>query len=200
MAAQPHKSCRPRSTSPLGRAPTFHTAFLRPASEPGPAGRRAAHLRSEAGRARLRRDDPTQRNDRLLPPRSQQCQRCPLTCGFGARGGIRTDDLPITRRMLGVDLDGSRRIEPAHVGCLVGPDGSRRIQKDRLDDQTDDQGLSDRIGCQGMRRFPGSWMIKASGPSGKTIGGRGRRETPGRRPMPSRGATFHLPGEITPIG
>jgi hypothetical protein len=29
--------------------------------------------------------------------------------------------------MLGVDLDGSRRIEPAHVGCLIGPDGSRRI-------------------------------------------------------------------------
>ena len=45
--------------------------------------------------------------------------------------------------MLGVDLDGSRRIEPAHVGCLVGPDGSRRIQSDRLDDQTDDQGPSD---------------------------------------------------------
>jgi hypothetical protein len=39
----------------------------------------------------------------------------------------RTDDLPIARRMLG-----------------VGPDGSRRIQKDRLDDQTDDQGASER--------------------------------------------------------
>jgi hypothetical protein len=37
--------------------------------------------------------------------------------------------------MLGVDLVGSRRIWPAHVGCLVGPDGSCRIQKDRLDDQ-----------------------------------------------------------------
>ena len=47
----------------------------------------------------------------------------------------RTDDLPITRRMLGVDLDGSRRIEPAHVGCPVGPDGSRGIQKDNRDDQ-----------------------------------------------------------------
>jgi len=32
--------------------------------------------------------------------------------------------------MLGVDLDGSRRIQPAHVECPVGPDGSdgsRRI-------------------------------------------------------------------------
>jgi hypothetical protein len=29
--------------------------------------------------------------------------------------------------MLGVDLDGSRRIEAAHVGCPVGPDGYRRI-------------------------------------------------------------------------
>jgi hypothetical protein len=45
--------------------------------------------------------------------------------------------------MLGVDLDGSRRIQPAHVACLVGPDGSRRIQKDRLDDHWDDQGASD---------------------------------------------------------
>jgi hypothetical protein len=35
--------------------------------------------------------------------------------------------LRFTRRMLGVDLDGIRRIWPAHVGCLVGPDGSRRI-------------------------------------------------------------------------
>jgi hypothetical protein len=31
-------------------------------------------------------------------------------------------------------------IEPAHVGCLVGSDGSRSIQTDRLDDQ----GASDR--------------------------------------------------------
>jgi hypothetical protein len=45
--------------------------------------------------------------------------------------------------MLGVDLDGSRRIEPAHVACAVGSDGSRRIQKDRLDDQMDDQGAFD---------------------------------------------------------
>jgi hypothetical protein len=29
--------------------------------------------------------------------------------------------------MLGVDLDGSRRIWPDQVGCLVGPDGSWRI-------------------------------------------------------------------------
>jgi hypothetical protein len=47
--------------------------------------------------------------------------------------------------MLGVALVGSTRIWPAHVGCPVGPDGSRQIQTDRLDDQTDDQGLSDRI-------------------------------------------------------
>jgi hypothetical protein len=45
--------------------------------------------------------------------------------------------------MFGVGLDGSRRIEPAHVGCLVAPDGSRRLQNDRLDDHRDDQGASD---------------------------------------------------------
>src|SRR4029450_6622465 len=54
-----------------------------------------------------------------------------------------TVDLSITSRMLGVDLDGSRRIRPAHVGWPVGPDGSRRIQTDRLDDHRDDQSASD---------------------------------------------------------
>jgi hypothetical protein len=46
--------------------------------------------------------------------------------------------------MLGVDLVGSRRIEAAHVGWPVGLDGSRRVQTDRLDDQMDDQGASDK--------------------------------------------------------
>jgi hypothetical protein len=45
--------------------------------------------------------------------------------------------------MLGVDPLGSRRIEAAHVACLVDPDGSRRIQKDRLDEHWDDQSASD---------------------------------------------------------
>jgi ADP-heptose:LPS heptosyltransferase len=44
-----------------------------------------------------------------------------------------TGHLPITRRMLGVDPDGSRTIWTAHVGCLVGPDGSRRVPSDRLE-------------------------------------------------------------------
>jgi hypothetical protein len=88
---------------------------------------------------------PIQRNARLLPPPRQQGREYPLTCGFGARGGIRTLDLPITRRILRVGLVGSRRIEAAHLGCRVGPDGSRRIQKDRLDDHRDDQGASDNI-------------------------------------------------------
>jgi hypothetical protein len=60
MAAQPHKSCRPRSISPLVGVTQFPTAFGRPASEPRPAGRRAALLRSEAGQAHLRRAHPTQ--------------------------------------------------------------------------------------------------------------------------------------------
>jgi hypothetical protein len=53
-------------------------------------------------------------------------------------------NLPITSRMLGVDPGGTRRIQPAHVGCLVSPDGSRRIQKDRVDDHRDDQARSIR--------------------------------------------------------
>jgi hypothetical protein len=45
--------------------------------------------------------------------------------------------------MIRVGLVGSRRIEPAHIGCLVGPDGFRRIQKYRLDAHRDDQSASD---------------------------------------------------------
>jgi len=40
------KSSRPRSTSPLAGVTQFPAAFLPAPSEPRPAGRRAAHLRS----------------------------------------------------------------------------------------------------------------------------------------------------------
>jgi hypothetical protein len=51
--------------------------------------------------------------------------------------------------MLDIDLDGSRRIWPAHVGCRVGPDRSRRIQTNRLDDHRDDQeGIRSCVGCR----------------------------------------------------
>src|SRR5215211_3146873 len=41
--------------------------------------------------------------------------------------------------VLSVDLDGSRRIWPAHVGWVVDLVGSSTVPSDRLDDQTDDQ-------------------------------------------------------------
>jgi hypothetical protein len=43
-----------------------------------------------------------------------------------------------------VDLVGSRRIWPAHVGGLVDLEGSRRVLSDRVDDQADDQAVSGR--------------------------------------------------------
>jgi hypothetical protein len=52
------KSCRPRSTSRLGRATKFSPGFLRAASESGPVGRWAALLRSEAGPAPARSPTP----------------------------------------------------------------------------------------------------------------------------------------------
>jgi hypothetical protein len=138
------RECAP---SPQGR-PNRPPPRFRPEWPTKEAHRRAFYrldglLRSEAGRASPRpssriRDDQRGKQGEQLDDRSHA-----LTCSFRARGRIRTDDLPITTRMLGVDLDGSRRIWPAHVGCLVGPDGSRRIQKDRLDDHRDDPGTSD---------------------------------------------------------
>src|SRR6266498_4163979 len=49
MAAQPHKSCRPRSTCRADRTPPFAFLLCRAASESGLLGRWAALLRSEAG-------------------------------------------------------------------------------------------------------------------------------------------------------
>jgi hypothetical protein len=62
-----------------------------------------------------------------------------------AQPGTSSHDLSITRQMLGVELDGSRRICPAHVRCLVDLVGSRRLQSDRLDDHRDDQGAFDSL-------------------------------------------------------
>src|SRR5918996_5902803 len=53
--------------------------------------------------------------------------------------GIRTPNRQIRSLVLCVDLVGSRPIWPAHVECLVDPDGSRPVPSDRLDDQRDDQ-------------------------------------------------------------
>src|SRR5262245_38394293 len=48
--------------------------------------------------------------------------------------------------MFGVGPDGSRRIQPAHVGRRIGPDGARRIQKDLLDDQA--HPIENRMVCR----------------------------------------------------
>jgi hypothetical protein len=66
----------------------------------------------------------------LFPDRASELLVC------GARGRIRTDDLPITRRMLG-----------------VGPDGSRRLQTDRLDDQSASDTRSDAKASVASSRF-----------------------------------------------
>jgi hypothetical protein len=62
-----------------------------------------------------------------------------LGCGHETERSGQVLDLPVTSRMLGVELEG-RRIQPAHVGYLVDPDGFRRKQSDCLDDHRDDQG------------------------------------------------------------
>jgi hypothetical protein len=75
-----------------------------------------------------------------LTQSKQNKQPRPLDLGLWcAPRGIRTPNRQIRSLVLCVDLVGSRRIWPAHVGGLVDPDGSRRIPSDRLDDQPDDQ-------------------------------------------------------------
>jgi hypothetical protein len=93
--------------------------------------------------AALSRRFSRQRNDQGQGSVVGRFRRWALSCGFGARGGIRTHDLSITSQMLRVEPDGPGRILPAHVGCRVGPDGSQRTQKDRPDDHRDDHGAPD---------------------------------------------------------
>jgi hypothetical protein len=70
--------------------------------------------------------------------------------------------------VLRVDLGGSRRILPAHVGGLVAPDGSRRVLSDRLDDQTDDQAArcgilsqwQNDLGNSGQAAFKFAWILR----------------------------------------
>jgi hypothetical protein len=57
----------------------LRAAFGRAASEPRPSEEAGGTpYVAKRGGARLRRDDPAQRNDRLLPLRSQHCQECLL--------------------------------------------------------------------------------------------------------------------------
>jgi hypothetical protein len=68
-----------------------------------------------------------------------------LYCSDWSSGGLSAPLPPETHQIRSlvfrVDLVGSRRIWPAHVGCLVDLDGSRTVPSDRLDDQTDDQAV-----------------------------------------------------------
>ena len=79
---------------------------------------------------------------------------------------------PDMSRMLGVDLDGSRRIEPAHVGRRGGPDGSRRRQSDRrmIIGMIQGHPTQDRMA---RRATPDAWWTtrsaKVAGPSGKSF-------------------------------
>ena len=52
---------------------------------------------------------------------NRQRQASPLTCGNGARGRIRTDDLPITRRNAFVQQVPARAVLAAHVSRVVRP-------------------------------------------------------------------------------
>jgi hypothetical protein len=82
--------------------------------------------------------------------------------------------------MLGVGLDGSRRIQPAHLACPVGPDRSRPIPTDRQDDHRDDQGPSDTASDATASRTPAARQLPSQG-----------------RPPDPPPASEALPGQLT---
>jgi hypothetical protein len=87
-----------------------------------------------------------------------------LDCGHETERSGHVPGPPITRRMLGVDLDGSQ----TDLGCSrrvpCRPDGSRRIQKDRLvDDQRAIKGHPTKNRRQ-VKRLRLITLIAARGP------------------------------------
>jgi hypothetical protein len=77
--------------------------------------------------------------ERLSGHRSTGLAARPLAHPRHRRGEDSNPNRQICSLVLRVDLVGSRRICPAHVGSLVDRIGSRRNPSDRLDDQADDQ-------------------------------------------------------------
>jgi hypothetical protein len=117
----------------MGRLPAG--GYRRPAPPLGPPpSRRVSHcVSSPAGSGepcRAGRFGPAP--SWLAPGSAARQPSPPPVTGQGANRQIRS-------LVLYVDLVGSRRIWPAHVGWVVDPDGSRRVPSDRLDDQPDDQ-------------------------------------------------------------
>jgi hypothetical protein len=82
--------------------------------------------------------------------------------------------------MLGVGLDGSRRIQPAHLACPVGPDRSRPTPTDRQDDHRDDQGPSDTASDATASRTRAARQLPSQG-----------------RPPDPPPASEALPGQLT---
>jgi hypothetical protein len=140
------RECAPGPQGRLNR-PVLHDVARSGPTNQGLDGRwidRTDSNVAKRGRRAGGRDDPAQGRIRPSPLRGQQRQKIPPELRFWSP---RRDSNPRPSDYetdLGVDLVGSRRIWPAYVGWPVGPDGSRRMEKDRLDDQTDDQGASDR--------------------------------------------------------
>ena len=80
---------------------------------------RAAPLRSEAGRASARPGSRMEDDQRGKQGERLDHHTHALTCCFGARGRIRTDDLPITSRSAPVQQVLSRPVLAAHVSGFV---------------------------------------------------------------------------------
>src|SRR5215216_2438473 len=92
---------RPPSTIPPGVADK---------GDPSTALDVPAEHHQRSGPKRRRRDVRPKGMTRLLPLRRQHSEKHSLTWGFGARGGIRTLDLPITSRTEVFQLDPPRTI------------------------------------------------------------------------------------------
>jgi hypothetical protein len=117
---QHHRSSDPLDSLSHGGSQGFKSPHLHPTS---------ALVTGLAGRFRRAGAVPGSPSGQQTGSNRERNGQPLLDCGQRTERSGHVPDLPITRRMLGVDLVGSRRIEPAHVEGLVDPDRSRRIQE-----------------------------------------------------------------------
>jgi hypothetical protein len=162
-----HLAAIPDVQRTLPRCPVPRTPL---GSGPGRRGRRTSAVQM-CDRGRGLRTPATRRRPARWTPAT--AARARGHCGMGTRTprqrpagqpaaepstaawmSGRERDRKVRRLVLYVGLVGSSRIWPAHVGCLVDPDGSRRVPSDRLDDQPDDQAR------QAARRAESGWSTR----------------------------------------
>jgi hypothetical protein len=153
----PGQRTRPPHHRRLTLAPKFQVAFPRTASEPDPAGRRAAHLRSVAGRARLRRLS-RRRNDIPSAEALPDATEIASDLHSWSWRGTRTPQPAVTRQRATVHGVLVRAVLAGHVWWVVQPARSCRGRVAR-------GGMTVRMTARHPWKLGAAWVRRPGGHS-----------------------------------